>query len=194
MPQQASRGRPSPALVISLIALFISIGGVGYAAATIGTNDIANRAVTAKKLHKNAVATTKIQAGAVNGAKVEDHSLTGADLTPAEPYHEIGAAGEPRFQNGAHNFGDGFSTAGFFIDHEHIVHLKGTVTATRDTVIFNLPPGYRPGQELFIPTIATGNAGRLFISPNGDVEVGGPVQNSANYALDSITFRAPKRG
>jgi hypothetical protein len=194
MPQQASRGRPSPALVISLIALFISIGGVGYAAATIGTNDIANWAVTAKKLHKNAVATTKIQDGAVNGAKVEDHSLTGADLTPAEPYHEVGAAGEPRFQNGAHNFGDGFSTAGFFIDREHIVHLKGTVTATRDTVIFNLPPGYRPGQELFIPTIATGNAGRLFISPNGDVEVGGPVQNSANYALDSVTFRAPKRG
>jgi hypothetical protein len=189
MSQQASRGRPSPALVIALIALFVSIGGVGYAAATIGTNDIKNGAVTAKKLHKNAVASTKIQFGAVNGTKVEDHSLTGADLRRPEPYHEIGAAGEPRFQNGAHNFGDGFSTAGFFVDREGIVHLKGTVTATRDTVIFNLPPGYRPNQELFIPTLATVSSGRLFINPNGDVEVGGAVPSTANYALDSITFR-----
>jgi hypothetical protein len=190
MPQPASRGRPSPALVVSLIALFVSIGGVGYAAATIGTNDIANRAVTAKKLHKNAVTTPKIKAGAVNGAKVEDHSLTGADIRRPEPYHEIGASGEPPFKNGAHNFGDGFSTAGFFVDREGIVHLKGTVTATEDTVIFNLPPGYRPNQELFISTIATVSPARLFIHPNGDVEVGGAVPTTANYALDSVTFRS----
>jgi hypothetical protein len=187
----ASRGRPSPALVVSLIALFVSISGISWAAATIGTNDIKNGAVTKKKLHKNAVTSKKIKAGAVNGAKVKDHSLTGADISPPEPYHEIGAAGEPPFQNGAQNFGQGFSTAGFFIDHEGIVHLKGTVTATRDTVIFNLPPGYRPTQELFITTLATVSAGRLFIHPNGDVEVGGAVPTTANYALDSVTFRAP---
>jgi hypothetical protein len=190
MPHLASRGRPSPALVVSLIALFVSISGISWAAATIGTNDIKNGAVTKKKLHKNAVTTSKIKDGAVNGAKVEDHSLTGADISPPEPYHEIGAAGEPPFQNGAQNFGQGFSTAGFFIDHEGIVHLKGTVTATRDTVIFTLPPGYRPNQELFISTLATVSSGRLFIHPDGDVEVGGAVPTTANYALDSVTFRA----
>jgi hypothetical protein len=191
MPHLASRGRPSPALVVSLIALFVSISGISWAAATIGTNDIKNGAVTKKKLHKNAVTSKKIKDGAVNGAKVKDHSLTGADIRPPEPYHEIGAAGEPPFQNGAQNFGEGFSTAGFFIDHEGIVHLKGTVTATRDTVIFTLPPGYRPTQELFISTLATVSAGRLFIHPNGDIEVGGAVPTTANYALDSVTFRAP---
>jgi hypothetical protein len=190
MRRRASRGRPSPALVISLIALFVSISGIGYAAATIGTNDIKNGAVTASKLHKKAVTTKKIDDGAVNGKKVENHSLTGADLEAPEPYHEIGAAGEPQFVNGAHNFGQGFSTAAFFIDHEGIVHLKGTITATRDTVIFTLPPQYRPNQELFISTLATVSAGRIFIHPNGDVEVGGAVPTTANYALDSITFRA----
>jgi hypothetical protein len=35
----ARRLRPSPALVVALIALFVSIGGVGYAASQIGTND-----------------------------------------------------------------------------------------------------------------------------------------------------------
>jgi hypothetical protein len=75
-----SRFRPSPALAISLIALFVSIGGVGYAASKIGTNEIQNGAVTSKKLHRSAVKQRKIKDGAVNGAKVEDDSLTGADI------------------------------------------------------------------------------------------------------------------
>jgi hypothetical protein len=60
---------PSAPLVISLIALFVSIGGIGYAATKIGTSDIKNGAVTAKKLHKNAVKTGKIASGAVTSGK-----------------------------------------------------------------------------------------------------------------------------
>ena len=75
-----SRFRPSPALVISLIALFVSIGGVGYAASQIGTNDIQNGAVTAKKLHTDAVSKKKIKDNAVSGTKVKDDSLTGDDI------------------------------------------------------------------------------------------------------------------
>jgi hypothetical protein len=173
-----------------MIALVMALGGIGYAAATIGTDDIKNGAVTASKLHRNAVTTKKIKDGAINGNKVKDNSLTARDIKAPEPYHEIGAAGEPEFENGAQNFGQGFSTAAFFIDNEGIVHLRGTVTATRDTVIFTLPVAYRPSQTLFISTVATVSAGRLFIHPNGDVEVGGAVPTTANYALDSITFRA----
>jgi hypothetical protein len=71
----AGRFRLSPALVISLIALFVSIGGVGYAASKSGTSDIKNGAVTAKKLHKKAVTTKKIKNDAVNGNKVLESSL-----------------------------------------------------------------------------------------------------------------------
>lgn len=91
--RKLSRLRPSPALVISLLALFVSIGGVGYAAATIGTDDIENGAVTTGKLHGNAVTSPKIANGgvsgldiasqAVNGQKVQDNSLTGADVNEA---------------------------------------------------------------------------------------------------------------
>ncbi len=66
---------PSPALVISTIALFVAIGGISWAAATIGTSDIKNGAVTTKKLHNNAVATNKIKNNAVTGAKVNEGSL-----------------------------------------------------------------------------------------------------------------------
>jgi hypothetical protein len=62
--------RPSPALVVSTIALFVALGGSAFAAATIGTSDIKDGAVTNKKLHDDAV----------RGAKVENDSLTGRDL------------------------------------------------------------------------------------------------------------------
>jgi hypothetical protein len=78
--RNANRFRPSPALVISLIALFVSVSGVAWAAATIGTSDIKNGAVTAKKLHKNAVTTKKIKGSAVTGAKLKNGSVGSADL------------------------------------------------------------------------------------------------------------------
>ena len=68
--------RPSPAMVVASIALFVAIGGIGWAAATIGTNDIENGAVTAKKLAKKAVTTKKIKKEAVSGAKLSGDQRT----------------------------------------------------------------------------------------------------------------------
>ena len=97
--------RPSPALVIAVIALFVAIGGVSWAATKIGTNQIENSAVTAKKLHKKAVGTKKIKNDAVTGAKAEESSFgqvpdaahadsaTDADNlggTPASSYQRTG--------------------------------------------------------------------------------------------------------
>src|SRR5436190_16634556 len=69
------RFRPSPALIISLIALFVAVSGVAWAAATVGTKDIKNSAVTAKKLHRNAVTKAKIKNNAVNASKIVDGSV-----------------------------------------------------------------------------------------------------------------------
>lgn len=79
--RRLSQGRrPSPALVISLIALFVSVSGVAWAAATIGTNDIKNGAVTKKKLHQNAVSTKKITANAVNSSKIAAGAVGSSDI------------------------------------------------------------------------------------------------------------------
>ena len=64
------RGRMSSAHVIAMAALFVALGGSAFAAATIGTSDIKDGAVTKDKLHDNAV----------TGAKVKNDSLTGSDL------------------------------------------------------------------------------------------------------------------
>ncbi len=45
-------GRPSPALIIAIVALFVALGSGAYAATKIGTSDIQNRAVTKQKIAK----------------------------------------------------------------------------------------------------------------------------------------------
>jgi hypothetical protein len=67
--------RPSPALVISVLALFVALGGSAYAASKIGTNDIKANAITAGKIKKNAITTAKIKKDAVTGAKIKESSL-----------------------------------------------------------------------------------------------------------------------
>jgi hypothetical protein len=64
------RRRPSPAIAMSSIALFMSLGGAGYAATqiangSVGTAQLANGAVTNSKLRNNAVSYNKIQQGTV---------------------------------------------------------------------------------------------------------------------------------
>jgi len=59
---------PSPAFVISLLALFVALGGTTYAATSlpknsVGTQQLKNNAVTSKKIKKGAVTATKINTG-----------------------------------------------------------------------------------------------------------------------------------
>ena len=70
---------PSPALVVSLIALAVALGGTGYA-------------VT--KLPKNSVGTAQIKKDAVTGAKVKAGSLEASDFKAGQlPAGTPGAAG-----------------------------------------------------------------------------------------------------
>jgi hypothetical protein len=83
--------RPSPAMAVALLALFVSLGGVGaYAANTIRSTDIVDGEVKNADLAPDSVSTSKLRAAAVNnsdlapsgvtGAKVKDDTLTGADV------------------------------------------------------------------------------------------------------------------
>lgn len=72
---KARAKRPSPALVISLLALFVALGGSAYAAKKIGTKEIKNNAITPAKIMKGAVTTPKIKDNAITGAKIAEASL-----------------------------------------------------------------------------------------------------------------------
>jgi hypothetical protein len=69
--------QPSPALVISLIALFVALGGTSYAAITtlpansVGTTQLKNRAVTAAKLNASALSDYLKYGGALPSGMTE---------------------------------------------------------------------------------------------------------------------------
>ena len=72
--------RPSAAIVISSVALFMSLGGVGYAAISIpnnsvGTSQLRNNAVTASKIRNEAVTYRKIRPGSVGMVRANTGQL-----------------------------------------------------------------------------------------------------------------------
>jgi len=90
-----SRLRPRPGVVLGAIAVFFAIGGIGYAAATIGTVDIENGAVTKKKLHKNAVVSKKVKNHSLKCKDLKKGCLRGArgPIGPTGPKGATGPAG-----------------------------------------------------------------------------------------------------
>ena len=61
--------RPSPAMVVALLALFIALGGASYAAIKIPDNSVG-----AAQLKTNAVVSTKLNSGAVTAKAIRKAS------------------------------------------------------------------------------------------------------------------------
>jgi hypothetical protein len=55
-----SKFRPSPALVVALIALFVALGGTAYAVKQINGSTLVNRSVSNVKIQKNSLTKTEI--------------------------------------------------------------------------------------------------------------------------------------
>jgi hypothetical protein len=220
------RPRLSYANVVATLALFIALGGASYAALKLPKNSVG-----AKQLKKNAVTGPKIKGQAITAAKIKSGTLTGSQinvstlgtvpraqaadsaetaktassLPPAEPWHEVGAPGEPPFLNSWKNeppFGDlSLENVGFYKDQLGIVHLKGHAEQGTDEAIFILPPGFRPAPHKFLDALTQcGNCSgeqtgflSIFGSGMSPPDVDGQVlaPPGANVtSLDGIAFRA----
>lgn len=104
-------------------------------------------------------------------------------------WHEVGAAGEPVFQNSWTNYGAGHETAGFYKDVKGFVHLKGLVkNGTVGLVCFTLPVGYRPANKTIYAGYSNTGVSRVDVEPSGNVVVlhGGNAYSS----LDGFYFKA----
>lgn len=81
------RHRPSPAMVVALVALFVALGGSSYAAITLSKNS-----VRSKHIVNGQVKRADIGSDAINSSKVELFSLRANDFKPGElPQGEPGA-------------------------------------------------------------------------------------------------------
>ncbi len=231
-----TRYLPSPAMVVACAALAVALGGTGYAALklprnSVGTKQLKNSAVTNRKLARGAVTGAKVARNSLTGVQVNEatlgtvssatHAATAASATSAtnattattaqnvaapEAFHNVGAPGEPTFQNSWQNIATttyGYP-AGFYKDRLGVVHLVGRiVNGSGNTVIFQLPPGYRPaaGKYTSLPaacecttaqtTIVSIQGSGFSAAADGSVSMtNGTLSASGSLWLDGISFLA----
>jgi hypothetical protein len=200
---QISNRRPSPALIVALIALVAALAGTATALPgknQVDKNDLKKGAVTKKALKKGAVTKKAIKKDAVTTKAIKAGAVTNDKLAPQEPVHLVGAPGEPAFGNGGENdciwsnitallppgTPSPFSDAGFFKDSSGVVHLSGAAVAQdgpggdgacddpQDAIAYALPAGYRPPKLVTQSTIVAGS--------------GTPEQQMLIGANEAITF------
>ncbi len=91
--------RPSPAMVVAIVALVVALGGGAYAA-----TKIPKKSVGTKQLKGNAVTKVKIADGAVTNAKIANGAITPAKISSTGGSLPIGfatvTAGGTLFQSG----------------------------------------------------------------------------------------------
>ena len=206
--------RPSPALVIACIALFVSMGGVSYGFATgaidgreikngtVRNADIRNGTITTKDLRNNEVRGADIRNSTIGGRDVAFNTLGGNDIkestlakvpdadnvdgvdSSAFVRKETPAFSPLTLEGGATAVG-GESAVGFDVDGSGYVHLKGTFAPGAGSP-FTLPAGFRPAgiSRFAVPEAPTGT-GTLTITPTGVTSVNGAT---GNVSLDGVTF------
>jgi hypothetical protein len=140
----------SYANVMSTLAVFLALGGGGFAiAAALEKNSVGSRQVKKDSLTRKDLKNGKavgseevideslgagdLAPGAVGSAEVADGSLQPADLAPDEAVHVVGAAGEPSFGTGGQgdclwiDYGVSLNAhpVSFYRDRGGTVHLDG---------------------------------------------------------------------
>jgi hypothetical protein len=146
--------RPSPAMVVACLALFVALGTGAYAVKfklkpnQVKTKNIRTAAVTGPKLAANAVTESKIASGSITGPKLAAGALTKA---------KIGASGSNS------------NTSNYSL-------IIGA--CTQDTTI---PiPGAQPGDAVaFAVRVAGSVGGQLSVSAGGNT-----VGSNGNFAVE----------
>jgi hypothetical protein len=140
----SSPTRPSPALIVALIALVAALAGTATALpgkGSVDKNDLAKGSVTKKAIKKGAVTKKAIKKKAVTAKAIADGAVTDAKIAAHELPHIVGGPGEPAFGDGGEgdcvwqNAGTttvgvtGANPVGFYKDQLGFVHLQGIAVA-----------------------------------------------------------------
>jgi hypothetical protein len=67
--------RPSAALVVATVALFVALGGVGYAAATIGSAAIIDNSIKSRDFRDNNLRGKDVRTNTLKGPDIDESSL-----------------------------------------------------------------------------------------------------------------------
>jgi Collagen triple helix repeat (20 copies) len=236
--------RPGAATVVSLVALFVALGGTSYATVatmlprnSVGSAQVVNGSLQTVDLSQQAKSALKGARGPAGAAGLEGpigatgaqglkgdtgaqglkgntgaqgpKGDTGAQGSPGppgppgpfvdvEPWHEIGAPGEPSFEHGWQNYnvGSGWETAAYYKDPWGRVYMRGLIGGgTLDAIAFRLPEGYRPAQAPhFVGSSNFQAADAINVYPDGGVYIRGAASGVSPVwvSLANVNFRAEK--
>jgi hypothetical protein len=185
---------------------------------SVGPKQLKKNSVTTPKLKNESVTAAKVKKGTLTGTQIDistlgtvpsashansaDNAVDAETLGRApsgdyakkrlEAVHLIGEPGEPEFENGASNTGQGTSKAAFYKDSFGFVHLQGTIDAPNvGQVAFTLPPGFRPASQICFATPAF-VGGLTFKVNRACVTTKGWVDNDrgegTEFSLDGFSF------
>jgi hypothetical protein len=210
------RRRLTYANVMATVAVFIALGGVAWAAATINSKDVIDNSLKSVDLKDGK---------GVRGADVVPDSLKGTAVDEAS----LGPLGSETWQTPQllgttacqwENFGNGFNDAGYFRDPAGVVHLRGMVVVRDSTFGCNdisgpgaanirqflfLPAGYRPERPEVLATISNNAPARVTVQPEANLNAdAGVVEVEPNFpttenakqwlSLDGLSFRCGPSG
>lgn len=86
--------RPSPSLVISLIALFVALGGSSYAAISITGKNVKNSSLTGADIKNSSLTTSDVKDASLLSKDFKAGQLPAGPTGPAGPKGDTGAKGD----------------------------------------------------------------------------------------------------
>jgi len=196
------RRLPSPAIVISAIALIVAVGGGSFAIASLNSGKVKRIAKKAanKQITKRAPGLSVSHANSANTANSATNATNAGTASNANALGGLGASAyahvaqqsfiAPTLNAGYSNYNPGDSQAGYMKDSLGFVHLSGVLNCpTTSASAFTLPVGFRPGKD--VGMIGTGFDSKgleVFIFTNGQVDT--DATGSGFCGLDGIVFPA----
>jgi hypothetical protein len=172
--------------VAATLALVVALGGTSYAAATIGTGDIKDNAVTSAKIKNKNVKTADLKGSAVNSAKIKNNGVRDKDVADIKMKNLT-------LLNGWVPYAPLSLSAQYGRDASGVVHLRGGISQGGgfNAAIAVLPPGYRPSETTYVSTNLVSGTGpaRLIITTDGliQVQATAPATNANAQGFTSLT-------
>jgi hypothetical protein len=205
--------RPSPAMVVALVALFVALGGTGYAVTAVPRNsvgsaqlrnrgvkesDLGNRAVVTGKLADQAVTREKLAPGAVSGDRVAPDALGGAQIDEST-LGRVPSAAEAAHATAADRaaLADKVAQAERALradsaDHADRAALADSATRADRAAVVDKIPGVVVKQQRY--SIANGHAGGVVVDcGEGSEALGGGFlsDNTSDIPLVYASFPVP---
>jgi hypothetical protein len=192
---------------LGLLALFIALGGTSYAVSSGrgGPGEVqacVSRASGDVRVAKKCRPSERRLIWSKQGVPGQA-GPTGATgpagptgtVAPLEPWHLIGAAGEPVFTADWVEMSIPGHPVAFRKDANGQVFLKGEAHPVSGTwkgnkTVFTLPPGYRPPTDIFLPAfgLQVSLPGQLLIDATGEVIPLGNADQSQEVSFDGVSF------